>query len=291
LARRHQGDIEGRLGYANVSFHKAKIEDMALDLEVVERRLREKPVQTVEDLHAFETWRRSLGQETPLVSDQSVDVVVSNCVLNLVRPEAKERLFAEMARVIRPGGRAVISDIVCDEDPTPEILADPTLWSGCISGAYREDAFLEAFERAGFHGIEIVARAAEPWQVIQGIEFRSITVRAFMGKAGPCLERGQAVIYQGPWSQVKDDDGHVLRRGQRMAVCDKTFTLLTDPAGPYAGRIVPVLPREEVPLESAKPFACRTSGLRHPRETKGEDYRDTLLSDGPSCATSDGSCC
>lgn len=120
LARRHQGDLEGRLGFANVSFHKAKIEDMALDL------------------------------------DASVDVVVSNCVLNLVRPEEKERLFTEMARVIRPGGRAVISDIVCDEDPTPEILEDPELWSGCISGAYREDAFLEAFERAGFHGIEIV---------------------------------------------------------------------------------------------------------------------------------------
>ncbi len=53
----------------------------------------------------------------------------------LARPEDTGTLFAEMHRVLRRSGRAVISDIVCDEDPTPSILADPDLWSGCIAGA------------------------------------------------------------------------------------------------------------------------------------------------------------
>ena len=223
LARRYEDEMARRLGFANVAFRKARIQDLGLDLEAVGAWLRDHPAQTVEDLAAYESYCQQLRRREPVVADDSVDVVISNCVLNLVRPEEKERLFEEMFRVLRRGGRAVISDIVCDEDPTPEILGDPNLWSGCISGAWREDAFLDAFERAGFHGIEIVTHAPEPWQIIEGIEFRSVTVRAHKGRAGPCLERNQAVIYRGPWSRVQDDDGHTLVRGQRMAVCDKTF--------------------------------------------------------------------
>ncbi len=108
----------------------------------------------------------------------------SNCVLNLVRAEDKEHLFAEMFRVVRRGGRVAISDIVADEDVPDELKRDPALWSGCIAGAYREDAFLDAFDRAGFYGMEIVKRDERPWRTIQGIEFRSITVVAHKGKAG-----------------------------------------------------------------------------------------------------------
>ena len=112
-------------------------------------------------------------------------MVVSNCVLNLVVPEAKQKLFAEIFRVLRRGGRAVISDIVADESVPDSMVADPELWSGCISGALREDEFLAAFERAGFHGVRILERAETPWQVVEGIEFRSLTVEAFKGKQGP----------------------------------------------------------------------------------------------------------
>ncbi len=55
-------------------------------------------------------------------------------------------------RVLRDGGRAAISDIVSDEDVPEELQKDPTLWSGCLSGAFREDEFLKAFEAAGFYG-------------------------------------------------------------------------------------------------------------------------------------------
>lgn len=289
LARKYQAEMESKLGCANTSFVKGRIQDLALDLESAEQWLRENPVTGVEGWAAFEGECDRLRAEAPLIATESVDAVVSNCVLNLVRQQEKERLFAEMFRVLRRGGRAVISDIVCDEDPTPAIMADPDLWSGCISGAFREDTFLKMFEQAGFHGIEIVARQSEPWRVIDGIEFRSLTVRAFKGKQGPCLERNQAVIYRGPWSKVEDDDGHRLLRGQRMAVCDKTFRIMTDPHGPYAGQVEPVEPREEMALEGAAAFDCKRIAFRHPKETKGMEYHETTegghnpCCDGPEC--------
>lgn len=283
LARKYAPEMTEKLGYGNVRFVKAKIQDLALDLERAEAWLKAHPIRSIEQLSDFEAECERLRWEEPLIPNASVDVVVSNCVLNLVRPQDKQKLFAEIFRVLKRGGRAVISDIVCDEDPTPSILADPELWSGCIAGAFREDRFLEMFEEAGFYGVEILSRQNEPWQVIEGIEFRSMTVRAFKGKQGPCLERNQAVIYEGPWKLVRDDDGHTLYRGQRMAVCDKTFRILTNPAGPYSRDIIPVLPHEEIPLDQAVPFDCQRTGTRHPRKTKGLEYRATILNEGAAC--------
>jgi len=100
-----------------------------------------------------------------------------------------------MFRVLKVGGRCVISDIVCDEDVPEDLQKDPQLWSGCISGAFREDLLLKLFEDAGFYGIQMIERTNGPWQTIRGIEFRSVTVQAFKGKQGPCFERNQAVIY------------------------------------------------------------------------------------------------
>ncbi len=290
LARKYQVEMARRIGHANVSFRKARIQDMKLDLEQAQAWLAKHPVANVEELLEYEGYCNKL-REQPVVPDDSVDVIVSNCVLNLVRTQEKVALFDEMFRVLRRGGRAVISDIVCDEEPTPAILNDPKLWSGCISGAFREDRFLEMFEAAGFHGVEIVHRQEQPWQVIDGIEFRSMTVRAFKGKQGPCLERHQAVVYRGPWKQVRDDDGHVLHRGQRMAVCDKTFRLLTNPNGPYAGQVQPIEPRVQVPLEDAKPFDCKHAAVRDPRQTKGLDYHETRTSDSSACCEPGGGCC
>lgn len=283
LSRHHAPEVARRVGYANVRFLKGQIQDLALDLDALGRWLREHPVTSVEGVGLLEGACEWLRREQPLVADGCVDLVVSNCVLNLVRTEHKAAMFAEIHRVLRRGGRAVISDVVCDEDPTPIILADPSLWSGCIAGAYREDRFLEAFAHAGLYGVEIVSRAEQPWRVIDGVEFRSITIQAFKGKEGPCLERNQAVVYRGPWQSVSDDDGHQYPRGQRVAVCDKTFHILSDPHGPYAGAIVPVPPREEVALEHARPFACRGTTLRDPRTTKGTEYRLTQALDGTAC--------
>ena len=121
-------------------------------MPVVEQWLAAHPVRTIEDAAAFETECERLRREEPLIPDASIDVVVSSCVLNLVRPQDKVKLFQEIFRVLRRGGRAVISDIVCDEPPTDEILNDPELWSGCIAGAWLEEKFLAMFEEAEFHG-------------------------------------------------------------------------------------------------------------------------------------------
>ncbi|MCH7595817.1 MAG: methyltransferase domain-containing protein [Planctomycetes bacterium] len=290
LSRKYQDEMAARIGYGNVRFVKAKIQDMGLDLDRAGAWLKTHPVTGIERLAAFEAECDRLRDEDPGVADESVDVVVSNCVLNLVKAADKKRLFLEIHRVLRRGGRAVISDIVCDEDPTEAILSDPKLWSGCISGAFREDRFLEAFEEAGFYGVEIVSRAAAPWQVLDGIEFRSLTVRAFKGKEGPCLERNQAVVYRGPFKKALDDDGHSYHRGRRIAVCDKTFRLLTDAAGPYAGRFEAIEPNTEVPLDGAMPFDCNNTTARDPRVTKGQHYSETRLIDGDACC-GDGACC
>ncbi|MBL8858249.1 MAG: methyltransferase domain-containing protein [Planctomycetes bacterium] len=289
LARKYQDEMATKLGYANTQFVKARIQDMALDLARVETLLARAPLHSVEALSVFEAECARLRREEPLVADASVDAVVSNCVLNLVRPGDKQRLFAEIFRVLKRGGRAVISDIVCDETPTAEMQADPELWSGCISGALGESELLKAFEDAGFHGIEILARSDRPWRTVQGIEFRSLTLRAWKGKQGVCLERKQAVVYKGPWKQVVDDDGHTFRRGERIAVCDKTYQILTGANGPYGAQVVGLPPRVEVPLKEAGLFACRGTTLRSPRETKGESYAAT--EDNSAAACTDDACC
>jgi hypothetical protein len=192
-----------------------------------------------------------------------------------------------MYRVLKRGGRAVISDIVSDE-PVPEHLVnDPDLWSACVSGAFQEEEFLRAFEEAKFHGIQIEELRSEAYQTIEGIEFRAITVTAYKGKEGSCIDRKQAVIYRGPWNQVVDDDGHTLPRGARIAVCDKTFKLYSQP--PYAGQFILVPPREEVAMENAGVFECARDHRRHPRETKGLEYNATRLSGG--VCGSDSNCC
>jgi len=226
LARRHQPEVALGIGWDNVDFRRARIEDLRLDQEKLEAWLEDHPVADLSGFQAMEKEIQRLRTEDPLVKDASVDVVVSNCVLNLVAPGAKRQLFGEIFRVLRRGGRAVISDIVSDREVPRELREDPELWAGCISGALCEEEFLKAFEKAGFHGIQILARSPEPWRVVAGIEFRSLTLAAWKGKQGACIDKGQSVVYLGPFRQVCDDDNHVFRRGVRTPVCDKTFQLL-----------------------------------------------------------------
>ena len=280
LARSHQKAIAQKIGWDNVTFHRAKIQDLKTDIDAVAQHLSANPVNGLDGLAAYETFLSDLRAQ-PLIADNSIDCVLSNCVLNLVRPEDKACLFQEIYRVLKSGGRAAISDIVCDESVPDHLRADPDLWSGCISGAYQERDFLTAFEETGFHGIEVVERAPQPWQVIEGIEFRSMTVVAHKGKEGPCFDHKHAVIYKGPWRTVTDDDGHTLERGERMAVCEKTFRLYTSP--PYADQLVGVEPLVRVTAEEARPFDCSRDTRRHPKESKGEDYNLTLEPSNSCC--------
>lgn len=273
LARKHQRAVGEAIGWQNVEFRKGRIQDLALDLERLDAELQAQPMRGAEAFLAAETLAEELRVRHPLVADHSVDVVVSNCVLNLVDSRAKPRLFDEVFRVLRIGGRAVISDIVSDEEVPEAMQNDAELWSGCIAGALTEEDFVRSFVEAGFYGLRLLNFDPKPWRTVQGIEFRSVTVEALKGKQGDCFEHRQAVIYKGPFREVLDDDQHRFQRGRRVAVCDKTFRLLGKP--PYREHFEFIAPRVPVAPNEAKPFSCDEMRRRHPKETKGEDYQES----------------
>jgi len=283
VTRRNAPLVAERLGYANVEFRRGRIQDPALDLDLLDQELAVRPAGNYEQLLAAQEHADELRRHQPLAPTESIDVVVSNYVLNLVGVKARDQLFSEIHRVLRRGGRAVISDIVSDEPVPMELRNDSELWSGCISGAFTEHGFLEAFERAGFYGIRVLARQAEPWRIVEGIEFRWLTVEAFRGKEGACLERRQAVVYRGPFKEVLDDDGHRLQRGHRHAVCDKTFRIYQ--SEPYGEHFDFIEPLQIVPLSEAEPFDCCRSALR---ETKGHDY--DANTEAAACCSPESDC-
>lgn len=284
VARRNAPQVAENVGFANVEFRRGRIQDLQLDLDALDAALRRENLNSAEGLFRAQEIAEELRRSRPLVADHSVDVVVSNCVLNLVDSRSKASLFSEIFRVLKNGGRAVISDIVADEEVPAHLQQDAELWSGCISGALTEVGFLAAFEQAGFYGIRILSRETEPWQTVEGLEFRSVTVEAFKGKEGPCYEGLQAVIYKGPFREVLDDDGHRIRRGERVAVCKKTFGIYS--REPYRDQFEFVEPL--TPVEGELPYDCSRTVNRHPRETKGLDYDVTTAAKG--CCGPEGCC-
>jgi ubiquinone/menaquinone biosynthesis C-methylase UbiE len=108
-------------------------------------------------------------EDVPL-PDATVDVVVSNCVINLSAD--KPAVFAEAHRVLRPGGRVVVADVIADHDPDPTLRADDTAWAACIAGAVTRDRYRDQLTSAGFTDIDIT----DSHPVADG--FWSVPVRA-----------------------------------------------------------------------------------------------------------------
>ena len=98
------------------------------------------------------SFRKGYLEEIPLES-ASVDAVISNGVINLC-PD-KPKVFGEAARVLKPGGRLAISDIVTDIQLTRDIVCDASLWAACIGGAAQKEAYRSAIEAAGFKVVEV----------------------------------------------------------------------------------------------------------------------------------------
>jgi len=92
-------------------------------------------------------------EEIPLAS-HSIDVIISNCVINL--SSDKDRVLAEAFRVLKPGGRLAVADVVVRGDVPAEIRHSVELWMGCVAGALEESAYRDKLGKAGFHDIEIV---------------------------------------------------------------------------------------------------------------------------------------
>jgi SAM-dependent methyltransferase len=279
LARASAPQVAEALGYANVEFQRARIQDLALGLDELDRWLAAHPVRGGADLAAFEQASERLRRTSPLIADASVDLVVSNCVLNLVCDSDRRQLVEEIFRVLKIGGRIAISDIVSDEGVPDELKADEELWSGCVSGAFQELELLRALEDAGFRGIAIDKWEAEPFAIVEGIEFRSVTITAHKADVGPSRDANQALIYRGPWKAVEDEEGNRFVRGERTAVSAQYFQTLGDT--PYRDEFVPIRPRDAVPEIEQPRF--QGVGPRGPRETKGAGYRATRKPGGQSC--------
>lgn len=289
VARRNAPLVAENIGYQNVEFRKGRIQDLKLDLEALDAVMQPRSVKSANDLMELEGEMDRLRAEQPMIPDGSIDVVVSNCVLNLVDAEKKRTLFSELHRVLKVGGRAVISDIVSDEPVTPEMMQDPELWSGCLSGAFTEVGFLNAFEEAGFYGMRFRKFDLQPWRVVEGVVFRSVTVEAFKGSARLEKDLNQAIIYNGPFCKVVDEEGCVFSRGVRTAVSDRKFEQYQ--RSPYKEQMTFVQPTVAVDPEAACEFTKRNAmRIRHPRESKGPDYLGEFGAES-GCDSPSSSCC
>lgn len=264
LARKYQAEMAEKLGSDRVEFKKGFIQDLALDVDAMEEYLKANPVSNSEDLLRLDSWKSQQRRWRPLIESNSVDLVISNCVLNLVANGDRQRLIEEIFRVLRPGGRLAISDIVSDEQVPQELQQDPVLWSGCLSGAFQEKEFLNSFLAAGFVAVSYDKWESQPWQVVDEIEFRSVVLMAVKPVDSDCLDIGQAVIYKGPYSHVEDDEGHAFPRGERIAVCERTFKFLTE--GPHRSDFIGINPKTPKPAVS---FCAPAGTIRSVQETRG----------------------
>ena len=109
--------------------------------------------------------------------DQSVDVIISNCVINL--SEDKDAVLSEAFRVLKPGGRFAVSDVVIRGEVPSEIRRSMELWVGCVAGALQEDEYAAKLKAAGFDSVEL-----EPWRVYQVED-----ARAFLAESGIDVDR------------------------------------------------------------------------------------------------------
>jgi arsenite methyltransferase len=113
------------------------------------------------------------------IEDNSVDVVIRNCVINL-SPD-KEQVFREAHRVLRPGGRIMISDIVTEEELPEEVRKSFEAWAGCVAGALEKSLYLETIRNAGFHNVKIVSESTYTIDVSKQLRGKvtSIQVEAY----------------------------------------------------------------------------------------------------------------
>lgn len=169
------------------------------------------------------------------IGDASVDVVVSNCVLNL-SPE-KERVFAEIFRVLKPGGELYFSDVFADRRIPESLRQDPVLLGECLSGALYVEDFRRMMGRLDCDDVRSVSQSPIPLldplieQRIGMVGFRSMTMRAFrLSLEDRCEDFGEVATYRGTIAGLPHafvlDDHHRFETGRPLRVCGNTFDML-----------------------------------------------------------------
>lgn len=237
FSRRAAGEVAENLGYGNVHFQRALLEGLPL-------------------------------------AEGCADAVISNCVINL-SPE-KMRVFAEIRRILRPGGRAVISDIVSERELPAELRFNPRLRGECIAGAMTEEKLVRALEKVGFSGLEVLSKTE--WRTVDEVPFHSITLRAWKleGQADDI-----AYTYPGPFRSVTLDSGQELIRGIPTRVSQILVPTATNGDGRQLGRSahVPaarrirdcmVCGRPLVYLDAETSVACHYCGRARPANARCE---------------------
>jgi len=117
----------------------------------------EKAKKNVEKLGVKNVEFRAGDIEDMPIEDESIDVVISNCVINLA-PD-KNKVFEEAYRVLKPGGRMIISDIVTEGELPKKVRDDVEAWAACVAGALPEKEYIQSIKRAGFVEVNVVSKA------------------------------------------------------------------------------------------------------------------------------------
>lgn len=169
------------------------------------------------------------------VADECIDIAAQNCLFNIFKTEDLKKAVGEMYRVLRPHGRLVMSDPICESELSETLRNDDRLRAECLSGAISLDDYLKVLTDAGFGTIEV--RARHSYRVLDPrhyatkelIHIESIEVCAIkdpMPSDGPCIFTGKTAIYFGEKEYFDDGNGHLLLKHQPLAVCDKTAAAL-----------------------------------------------------------------
>lgn len=171
------------------------------------------------------------------VADESIDVAAQNCLFNIFKADELKKALEEMYRVLKPHGRLVMSDPICDQDMPTHLKEDEKLRALCLSGSIPMKDYIKMLTDVGFGTVEI--RAKRPYRILspnhygidENIIIESLEVCAIkdpMPEDGPCVFTGKAAIYFGHEEYLDDHKGHVLMQNQPLAVCDKTAGALAD---------------------------------------------------------------
>lgn len=176
-------------------------------------------------------------EDIPALQDNSFDVIVSNCVINLVQDKAA--VLKHVYRLLKPGGEFYFSDVYADRRVPEKLQKDPILWGECISGALYTRDFISLAKRAGFADPRLVSTSpialGNPTieKLVAPIKFYSSVYRLFkiseFDLTG-CEDYGQAVVYRGTMENDPAaftlDIGHVFEAGKFTRVCRNTCLML-----------------------------------------------------------------